>query len=209
MSLEFEKNEAEEYFQESIKDGVFRKGVEKLIGGAHELTIKGFETLYQKLKFEKPDYNVFNKNNISGFVEQIRSSKALEEDEKNVFLIHLYANNLMTSEARQLLSKVSDQKKRAALERLIDGVGSGISKARGELLEKYFQAFPSSNHFLANLIIAEYYSDRNEESFLVKMHLDRAFNAVPYNEGLLQKYSQILPDKTSISEIKKLICGDK
>jgi hypothetical protein len=191
----------------NVISGLLRTAIEKGAGFTVDKSVKLFESLYMLIGLESPSYNLTEKIYIDRLVQKLSENEfsEIQGGDKDFFLVHLYAN---CDETYQKAVEVSQNAHETAHSELFEALLSGLqTKFSGEqrlaVLGKYFELFPRSCHFKANIEYAKLLMTVGEKE-RAKIYSWRAFNIIPYDVEAAKILHELNPSKET-SDIKELL----
>lgn len=209
--IEFAKSLSEEELITSFQNGIFRQAFDKAAQFVTNNTIRTFDKLYTQVKLTLPTWNVSSPEMIELLSEELdkRGFTDIGPDNKNFFLIHLFTNSKHTlSRAQNILPSLKRDPRFAILDTLVKGVSNPTTAEGQNNLVKYFNLFPSSDHFTANYLLA----CQLLESQIVdraRFYAERAFKAIPYDLRAIELLKKIYPQDPIVLEILSLFAKTK
>ncbi len=207
-TIQFETDISEDELVEEFRSGVIRSAVDKAAKYVTNKSVKAFDKLYSKVGVVAPSWNATRVETLELLCVELkeREYNDIGRENKDFFLVHLYSNVPDLYERAQEQYRASfDNARKAILENLVAGLDSKMnSKERIERLQTYFNLFPMSDHFRANLVYAEALLEAGQKRECL-FHAKRAFHAVPYDRRGLALLSRIDPSDTVIMSIKSIL----
>lgn len=205
LNIEFSKELSENELIEQNKNGILKSKVDDTAKFLIKKAVNAFEILYTKVKITSPSWNVTSVEMALLLAEELEKRKFAEinQNEKEYFLAHLFCNHLETLDRAEKISLlIKNIQQKEIVEYLIKGIRNNISK-ENNYLQKYFNLFPLSNHFLANYLYAEclYQKGENEKSITFA---NRAYAAIPYDKRIIELLKKLLHDDAVMISLNKL-----
>ncbi|MDC3224853.1 hypothetical protein OAU26_07965 [Mariniblastus sp.] len=191
----------------NVISGLLKTAIEKGAGFTVDQSVKLFESLYTLIGMESPAYNLTEKVYIDRLVQKL-SEKDFSETkvgDKDFFLVHLYSNCDDTYQKAVEVAQNAHQNAHAELfESLLLGLKTELPREqRLPVLGKYFELFPRSCHFKANIEYAKLLMTVGKKE-RAKIYSWRAFNIIPYDVEAAKILNELNPSEET-SDIMELL----
>jgi len=206
--IHFDTDISEAELVAAIRTGILRTSIDRATKFVTNRTYKAFDMLYGKIGSAAPTWNSTTVETIELLHSELEERQFVEigKENKDFFLTHLFANSQeLFDRAKQHCHDATQDPRKEILEHLIEGLtpNNNADKMRSEL-GMYFNRFPRSDHFLANLVFAGALLECGLKAES-KHHAMRAFQSVPYDQRGSELLLRIDPNDSVVQSIRSIM----